>query len=300
VEAAFADTEWTDAARDRAIPVRVYLPAGEGPAPVVVLSHATGGSREDYAYLGRAWAEHGYVSVHLQHRGSDVDCWRGKGGGALPAMRRAAEDPQSVIDRVADVRFALDRIEDGDRALGGRADPGRVGMCGHSLGARTALVMAGEVHVTRSGEQRCAPDPRPRAVIAMSSPRPWSTRPGDVERAFAAVRVPCLHFTGTLDDSPLNDTRASERRIPFDHLRGADQLLVTFAGGDHTVFVGSRRLFGGGPRDGAFHAVVRRASLAFWDAYLRDDAEASRWMFEGGLAELLGEDGMLEVRRSSA
>src|ERR1700722_20103770 len=63
--------EWKDAKRERAVPVKVYLPKGEGPFPVVIFSHGLGGSRDGYEYLGRHWASHGYVGVHLQHLGSD-------------------------------------------------------------------------------------------------------------------------------------------------------------------------------------------------------------------------------------
>jgi hypothetical protein len=131
----------------------------------------------------------------------------------------------------------------------------------------------------------------------MSSPRPWTTRPEDLPATFAAVRAPGLHLTGTRDDSPLNDTRAAERRVPFDHCRGVDSLLVIFAEGDHQVFDGGRRLFGGGPRDPAIQALIRRATLAFWDAYLRDDPGSARWLWEGGLAEAMEEGDVLETRR---
>ncbi len=111
------------------------------------------------------------------------------------------------------------------------------------------------------------------------------------------MRVPCLHFTGTRDDSPLNDTKAIDRRIPFDRLRASDQLLVTFNGGDRAVFTGARRLFDE-PRDAVFQALVQRATLAFWDAYLKGDADAARWLLGGGLSEAVGEDGAVEVRRA--
>ena len=66
--------EWRDASRDRTIPVRIYYPAqGSGPFPVIVFSHGLGGSRDGYRYLGERWASRGYVSVHLQHPGSDKE-----------------------------------------------------------------------------------------------------------------------------------------------------------------------------------------------------------------------------------
>src|SRR5215510_6060681 len=71
-------TNWHDARRDRDVPAKIYSPnTGDGPFPVIIFSHGLGGSREGYEYLGRHWASHGYVSVHLQHIGSDNAVWQG-------------------------------------------------------------------------------------------------------------------------------------------------------------------------------------------------------------------------------
>src|SRR4051812_27891204 len=70
--------EWRDVKRDRAVPVKIYYPKEiAAPCPVVVFSHGLGGSREGYEYLGNYWASRGYVSVHLQHIGSDSAVWQG-------------------------------------------------------------------------------------------------------------------------------------------------------------------------------------------------------------------------------
>jgi predicted dienelactone hydrolase len=67
-----------DEARQRDIPIRVYLPGGESPAPVILFSHGLGGSRETSPYLGKHWSARGYVAVFLQHPGSDESIWKGK------------------------------------------------------------------------------------------------------------------------------------------------------------------------------------------------------------------------------
>src|SRR5882672_6583070 len=73
---------WHDAKRDRDVPAKIYFPkSGNGPFPVIIFSHGLGGSREGYEYLGQYWASHGYVSVHLQHAGSDDAIWREAGIG---------------------------------------------------------------------------------------------------------------------------------------------------------------------------------------------------------------------------
>lgn len=77
--AACAPLELTvaDAARNRELPILVYLPAGKTTAPVVLFSHGLGGSAGS-AFLGKHWAARGYVCVFLQHPGSDTSVWKGK------------------------------------------------------------------------------------------------------------------------------------------------------------------------------------------------------------------------------
>src|ERR1700685_27170 len=65
------ETTWHDADRNRDVPVKIYYPttapAAAGKLPIIIFSHGLGGSREGYSYLGKYWASHGYISVHLTH-----------------------------------------------------------------------------------------------------------------------------------------------------------------------------------------------------------------------------------------
>lgn len=102
-------------------------------------------------------------------------------------------------------------------------------------------------------------------------------------------------MTGTLDDSPIGDTAAKDRRLPYDHIRGSDQYLVVFIGGGHMIFSGRGRLAGGG-KDSIFQNLIRPATTAFWDAYLKDAKPAKAFLTEGGLRKLLGKEGTLEKK----
>ncbi len=285
--------DWVDGARNRTVPVRLYYPAsGASPLPVIVFSHGLGGTRDGYEYLGRHWAGHGYVSVHLQHPGSDDAAWRGKAN-PMESMREAVLDVRNAIDRPLDVRFAVDqlgRLNRDEGPLRGRLNLDRLGIAGHSFGAHTTLAVAGQS--LAGGEPRLA-DPRFKAAIAMSAPA--SERPGRAA-AYTHIRIPCLHMTGTEDSSPIGDTRPEQRRIPFDQIRGADQYLVTFAGGDHMVFSGVRWRGGDGAKDPLFHDLIRQSTTAFWDAYLKDDPAARAWLAGGGFSAVLGKDGVFEKK----
>jgi hypothetical protein len=103
-------------------------------------------------------------------------------------------------------------------------------------------------------------------------------------------------MTGTLDDSPIGETKATERRIPFDHIHGADQYQVIFAGGDHMVFAGQRLRGAASGKDPLFHDLILQSTTAFWDAYLKNDAAAKAWLAKGEFRDEMGKNGTLEVK----
>jgi predicted dienelactone hydrolase len=294
-----AHYDWVDEARHRPVPVTVYSPkGGEGPFPVIVFSHGLGGSRDGYGYLGRYWASYGYVVVHVQHLGSDDSIWQDRDKEKVgKAVQKALANPRTALDRPADVRFVLDRLEVLNRdepALKGRLDLERTGMAGHSFGAWTTLAVAGQLAIAPSGRELSFVDRRIKAALSMSAPVP--RRKEQHAFVFRGIKIPCFHMTGTKDDSPVGETSAGERRIPFDHIDGADQYLVTFKGGDHRVFSGRPREARGGEKDGQFQELIKMGSIAFWDAYLKGEVEARAWLSRGGFAGVLGEEGVFEKK----
>lgn len=288
---------WHDSARDRDIPVRIYYPTtGDGPFPVIIFSHGLGGSRDGYEYLGRRWASHGYVSMHVQHIGSDTAVWQ-ESVFKMRAMRQAAANPANVLNRPKDVSFAIDqmqRLNRDDSVLKNRIDLERVGVGGHSFGAYTALAIAGEIFGGPVMGEKTFADPRVKAAMPMSAPVPRNKN--RFAQAFGQIRIPCFHMTGTKDDSPIGDTKAADRRVPFDFCNASDQYLVTFKDGDHMIFSGRGRLGGSGGNDALFHDLICAASVAFWDAYLKGDAKAKTWLSEGGFANMLGPQGTFEKK----
>jgi len=294
--------DWTYPDRPRTVPAKIYYPATpREPAPVIVFSHGLGGSRDGYEYLGRHWASWGYVSVHLQHPGSDSSVWKEHAGdqdAILAAMRRAAAKPDNALLRPLDVRLALDELEKMNREAGplhGRLDLGRTGMAGHSFGSYTTLAVAGETFIGPAGRHFQLADPRVKAAIAMSSPVPH--RADHYAPAFATIAIPCLHMTGTRDVSIIGDTTAEQRRIPFDYsLAQADTYLVTFADGDHMIFSGRGESMPARKSDAMFQDLIRQSTLAFWDAYLRGDAAAKTWLTRGGFQRELGSHGAWEMK----
>ncbi len=290
--------DWKDEKRDRVVPVKIFYPKdGNGPFPVIIFSHGLGGSREGYGYLGRYWAEHGYVSVHVQHLGSDSTVWEGSDvTQRVELLRRAVLIPQNTINRPTDITFAIDELERlyrEDERFKGKLDLTKIGVAGHSFGAFTALATGGEIFVRPRGDEISFVDSRVKAVIAMSSPVPHTPR--QLEAAFREIKIPVLHMTGTEDDSPIGETKAASRREPYDRITASNQYLVTFTGADHFVFSGRWRDQTGGEQDTMFQDFIVRSSTAFWDAFLKRDKAAFHFLTEDFAGEL-GNKGVLEKK----
>lgn len=293
------EESWHDAARGRAVPVRIYVRAGEaGPAPVIVFSHGVGGSRAGYAYLGQHWAGQGYVCVHLEHLGTNAAVWQ-TARDPKAALRAAAIDPQNVFDRVLDVRFAIDQLERFAQGpgLGPTLDLERIGAAGHSMGAYTTLGAAGEILPDAEGREHSLADARIKAVVAMSPSAPRSKE--RLDAIFRGVRVPVLHLTGTRDESPIGLTRAAERRTAFDHIAGVEQYLVVLRDGDHMTFADLKRgATAARGRQAVFHPLILAVTTAFWDAYLRANAGSRHWL-DAELPAALAEEAIVERKTGS-
>jgi hypothetical protein len=138
-------------------------------------------------------------------------------------------------------------------------------------------------------------DPRIQAALPLSAPVPKRTR--DLADIYADVKVPVMHMTGTEDNSPIGDTSAEQRRVPYDNTRAKDQYLITFEGGDHMIFSGRRLNATREKQDDHFHSLINAAATAFFDAYLKDDASAREWLkSDTGLKQLLGAQAKLEKK----
>lgn len=269
--------EWTDPARGgRVVPFKAYVPKGSGPFPVVMHSHGLGGNREASTYILQAVAEAGFLVVCLQHAGSDSGIL-GSGGrpateAGVVATGRTAMNPQVAQARYGDLPFALDQVAK-DPVLGPKADMNRVGMSGHSYGALSTLVAVGQRVLGATPQTRFA-EPRIKAAIVYSPNKP---RGDDPSTAFAAVKTPMLHFTGTSDTTPFDLEKSPfERTTPFQAIKGPDQYLIVLTGADHALF-GGRRVTTGQlkPIDPPQMEIVQAETIRFWRAYLKDDKAAA-------------------------
>lgn len=274
-----------DAARQRDIPLRVYLPARSAPAAVVLFSHGLGGSREGYAYLGQHWSAHGLVAVAIQHPGSDDAVWKDVPVAQRMAAMRQAANLKNTLARLKDVPAVLDQLARWNQTPGhplqGRLDLARVGMSGHSFGAVTTQAVSGQRDATGRASFT---DARIKAAIAMSPNSPPIERNPD---PFGAVAIPWLLMTGTHDQGVVGEATVASRQAVYPALPAGGKYELVLAGAEHSAF-SDRALPGDSqPRNPHHQRAILALSTAFWDAWLRDDAAARAWLDGAGPASVL-------------
>ena len=285
---AYADETWQDARRQRAVPVRIRWPQSVAPAdgwPVIVYSHGLGGSRAGGDVWGQAWADSGFVVVHLQHAGSDTEAVMQAlvKNRSLAGLQEVA-NAQQLMARIDDVVFAIDEVARRmtiDKAWRfARADG--VGVAGHSFGAHTTLGAGGQAYPLRGALR----EPRIAALAAFSPSLPVA---GDAVKAFAQVQRPTLCLTGTRDDDVIgNGATADKRAAVYAALPAGNKAMLLLKDADHMTFGGGRDSSRPETVEGRMrpreaittqlqpqhHALVARITTDWWRAHLMGDATA--------------------------
>ena len=283
---------WTDNSRHRQIPVKIYLPPNATPPyPIVIFSHGLGGSRDAAEYLGQYWSQHGYFCVFPQHVGSDSSVWEpARGTNRQEFIRRmqVAANGQNLVDRAHDVTFVIDELErrnQTDPNLKGKLNLNAIAVAGHSFGAGTALVAAGQ----KFGPGSQLEDKRVKSALYLCPP----VMGGRMAGTYDDITIPGMLLTGTEDNSMIRGTKAEDRRIPYDGIRAPHQYLVNFYGADHATF-GGRSFRAPKETDAEFHRLIDGVTLKFLDATLKNDPAAWQWLDGKGLTDFLGKTAAYE------
>ncbi|MEZ5659786.1 MAG: hypothetical protein R3E83_14990 [Burkholderiaceae bacterium] len=270
----------------RVLPLRAYRPApGQAPRGLILFSHGLGGSRAAAPLLGMQWASRGYGALFIQHPGSDESIWRG-----LPVAERAgalrdAATAEQLLRRVRDVHQVIDALRDPGSSLAARLGIAltetRIGMAGHSFGARTTQIVAGQWVPSLDTSLT---DERIRAALVLS---PSSPRGLDPARVFAGVKRPWLLVTGTQDEIAIG-ARLAQRMTVFPALAEGGKYELVLDGAHHGDLVGRGRPVRDDARDPAgYMRAIAALSVAFWDAWLNEDLAARRWLEGEGARSVL-------------
>lgn len=286
--------DFIDPARDnRKVPYKIYYPAETtGKVPVIIWSHGLGGSRDGAGFISRFLSSHGYAVAHVQHHGTDSSLWEGKPGHPWDAIRNSHYGPAEVLNRYQDIPFALDQLPGLD--LASLMDLSAIGMSGHSFGANTTQVMAGQ-RFGQPGALQSMKEPRFRAGI-LYSPVPSFNTESPRADIYGDIGMPLFHMTGTDDTSPIEGFGYERRLEVSKYSGGPEQAVMILNDGDHMVYNGSRGQLGENPKRKEHENIIKIAALAWWDAYLKDDKSARHWLLEGGFADWLNGTGTFAFR----
>jgi len=111
--------------------------------PLIVLSHGTGGTGDNLAWLGTALARAGYIAAAVNHPGNNfIDGYTVQG---FTLWWERAGDLSTVIDGML-----------ADAVFGTRTDAERVGAAGFSLGGYTMIAIAGGITSRAHFREACA------------------------------------------------------------------------------------------------------------------------------------------------
>jgi predicted dienelactone hydrolase len=262
------------------IPIAIFSPASAAPAPLIVISHGTGGGAASHLDTAKALAEAGFIVVAPMHPGDNFqdDSSVGK--------------PQWIADRSRHIGKVIDFMF-GRWEGRARLVANRVGLFGFSAGATTALVSIGgepdlariAPHCAQQKEFVCqimraeanegaAPprwvhDPRIAAAVLAAPGLGFAFGPSSL----AHVRVPVQLWVGSADQTVPYDSNAAlvraqlaPRSVDFHRVEGAVHLSFLAPCGPATPPALCQDTPGFDRP--AFHRELNGALIAFFKAHL--------------------------------
>jgi predicted dienelactone hydrolase len=291
-----------DASRAADIHVRLLFPKTGGKFPVIVFSPDDHSSPDCCEALIRDWASHGYVIVQLTrvttlHTDPHVVMESVRLKRAIRSQANVAQTSGGPLD-VSSVIDSLAALQTRFPAIGGKLDARHIGVAGNAGGAVAAEAIAGAL-VELPGRPRAnLADPRVRAVLCISPQGPGQS--GFSEHSFDQLVLPYLGITSTRDTAPAKFAATTWQKAPFERSQPGDKYELFVQERHETSSADERYEAAGayGEHDrplGSIAGHIHAATLAFWDAYLKHDIAAKRYLESGAVEK--ASNGTLALER---
>jgi dienelactone hydrolase len=270
---------------NKQLPVRISYPVGKTRFPVIVFSHGNGSKGDMYKGFTDYWASHGYVVIQPTHMDSTSLGFKTK----RDNMREMYQQILQVTDtRRQDMSFivdSLDLIETIVPDLKDKLDRTKLVAAGHSMGAATAMIVAGMTLLNpMDGYAETSDETRFKVLLMISDPGTMTLMP---KEPWKGVRVPTLISTGTKDFSDVGSDRI---KAPFKY-KIPDSLTRSLSPHHYVLIEGADHYLGGlicrtdvpGPPQHEALRIAAATSVTFLDAYVKNDLDAWRSMRFGDL-----------------
>jgi predicted dienelactone hydrolase len=265
----------------------------DGVFPLLVFSHGNGGLRHQNTFQAEYLASHGYVVVAPDHTGNAaVSILPDR----LVVHNSLSRKPERRDDRPNDVSFLITKLTAaGDKKhwLQGHLDAAKVGAFGHSFGGFT---------VCRLTEL----DPRVKAIVPMTL-AVTAIEDGKYGESNVAKIVPCqVPMMVLLGDADLTvKEKGNQASTTYFERATGPKYLLNFKNAGHYTFTEVLQInpnFGDGigtqkSKDGTVkftfsdagqaQTITNEYSVAFFDAFLRNDAEARKFLDENHYADVM-------------
>ena len=300
----------TDASRkDRNVPLKIHYPEERGQYPLIIFSHGGMGTRDANIYQAQHLARWGYVVICMEHVFSNnrrVKYYLSPQGGQMTlkqAVHKITKDPQAVLERPKDVRFAIDQAERWNRqhaVLRGKININKIAMMGHSFGAYTTLVACGArpildhldpVQGTGKGLAPPLNDSRIIFGFAMSPQSPDTTYFGP--DSYRSIDRPLVCLTGSRDVQKRDDGGVLlpyTRWQVFKLLPDGDKYFFWLKNADHFAFSDNpeARFFPSASRPDA-QRISKALMVLFCDYFLKDEKSSIKLIKKTEVRTLEGE-----------
>ena len=283
---------------NKQLPVRISYPVGKTRFPVIVFSHGNGSKGDMYKGFTDYWASHGYVVIQPTHMDSTSLGFKTK----RDNMREMYQQMLQVTDtRRQDMSFiidSLDLIETIVPDLEDKLDRTKLVAAGHSMGAATAMIVAGMTLLhPMDGYAETSDETRFKVLLMISDPGTMALMP---KEPWKGVSVPTLISTGTKDFSDVGSSRIN---APFKY-KIPDSLTRSLSPHHYVLIEGADHYLGGlicrndvpGPPQHEALRIAAATSTTFLDAYVKNDLNAWRSMRFGDLNEATNGKATLTLR----